>query len=466
MIYLILLFLFAVLASVSGKNRVTGGILRRMSVFLYEHLQIGRTRNEKLSGNLARLYPQEKPEESRKQYEVERIKNLLTVLFVGDLVAMLLWVGEGAGEVLENGIYINRGKQGEGSMTVPLTVRGRDGEEADADMLVQECRYTDAELETLYENMLAEIDTAALGENDSWQKVTGNLNLMDSVEGYPFTLEWESNNYTAVTGSGQVADREVASEWAEEEVMVTLYMRAVYYDFEREHVFYARVCPLQEEQTFQERVQLSLKRAEEADPYSEKIELPEEIEGTPVVWSERRENRSGTIFLIGVTGAVLVWFMKTRELEQKVKKRSGLMEEEYAAIVSKFTLYLGAGLNVKSAWFKITEEGRGNPVYEEMCLTCREMEGGVGETEAYERFGKRIRLQRYIRLSTLLVQNLQKGNAALLVQLRQEVLLSREDRAAAVRKKGEEISTKLLFPMMLLLGMVMVWIMLPAFMSL
>ena len=466
MVYILLLILFAIVLLTAGKIFTGGGCFAGMAAFLYEKLPFLRIRNDKLTGNLLKLHPQQKPEESRKHFEVERIRIFLLILLVGDLAALFLWIGEGPAGVLSEEGFVLRRKQGEGSTTALLSVRGQNGEKVDVDWTIQEKRYSDEELEVLFEAMLDEIERSALAENTSWEQITGNLNLMDSMEGYPFSLKWESSSYSAVTGDGRVADWEDAKEWAEDGKLVTLSVTATYFEFERESVFYAKICPQPKALTFEEQVRQSLTQAQEDDPYSDQVRLPDVIGNETVNWSERIQNKSGKIFLIGVLGALSVWILKAKELEKQVKNRNQSMEEEYAAIVSKVTLYLGAGLNVKSAFIKIAEEGQGNPAYEEMRITCREIEGGIGEAEAYERFGKRIRLQRYIRLSTLLVQNLQKGNATLLLQLRQEVLLSQEELGSAIRQKGEEISTKLLFPMVLLMGMVMVWIMLPAFLSL
>jgi len=93
------------------------------------------------------------------------------------------------------------------------------------------------------------------------------------------------------------------------------------------------------------------------------------------------------------------------------------------------------------------------------------MKSGVPESNAYERFGLRTGLQEYIRLGTLMAQNLKKGSSSLLERLQEEA-----DRALAVRiqsgrKLGEEASTKLLVPMVMMLGIVMVMVMLPAFNS-
>ena len=92
-------------------------------------------------------------------------------------------------------------------------------------------------------------------------------------------------------------------------------------------------------------------------------------------------------------------------------------------IISKFVLYLGAGLSVRSTFFKIgedyerrREEGiKERYVYEEILFVCRELTSGVPETEAYARFGQRCRYRQYTKLSALLAQNLRKGNQRALV---------------------------------------------------
>lgn len=53
-----------------------------------------------------------------------------------------------------------------------------------------------------------------------------------------------------------------------------------------------------------------------------------------------------------------------------------------------------------------------------------------------------------------------------MLQLKQEGVSAQEERAAYVKRKGEEAGTKLVFPMVLLLAMIMLLIMVPAFRSL
>ena len=109
------------------------------------------------------------------------------------------------------------------------------------------------------------------------------------------------------------------------------------------------------------------------------------------------------------------------------------------------------------------KSGRQRFAYDEMLLTLREMENGIPEVRAYERFGKRCKLLPYMRFSGVLVQNLQKGAKGALHLLEQEAITAFAERKEAAKKKGEEAGTKLLLPMFGLLGIVLVIVMFPAF---
>ena len=104
-------------------------------------------------------------------------------------------------------------------------------------------------------------------------------------------------------------------------------------------------------------------------------------------------------------------------------------------------------------------------VYEEILITCNELQGGRSETEAYDHFGRRCQVQAYMKLSALLSQNIRKGSNDLLRLLGQEADTAFAERKNLARKLGEEAGTKLLIPMMMMLCVVMVIIMIPAYFS-
>ena len=72
----------------------------------------------------------------------------------------------------------------------------------------------------------------------------------------------------------------------------------------------------------------------------------------------------------------------------------------------------------------------------------------------------------YIKLLTMLEQNVTKGSRGIAASLEQEERNALEERMNMAKKRGEEAGTKLLGPMGILLIIVMLMIMVPAFMSL
>ncbi len=126
-------------------------------------------------------------------------------------------------------------------------------------------------------------------------------------------------------------------------------------------------------------------------------------------------------------------------------------------------------MSTRMAFRKISDEYRlkneKRYVYEEMLLSCREMESGVSEIQAYRHFAKRCRLQRYVKLVSLLEQNSRLGAAGFLTYMRSECSDALQERRSEARRMGEEAGTKLLLPMILMLAIVMVVIIVPAFVS-
>ena len=157
---------------------------------------------------------------------------------------------------------------------------------------------------------------------------------------------------------------------------------------------------------------------------------------------------------------------------KKEKDRKTRFLREYPNVISKLTMLLSTGITAKNAWTRIVQnyeeqkETLGeNQVYEEMKITLREMQSGVSEAEAYERFGQRCEVANYRKLGTMLSQNLRKGSSGILDILRMEAIQSFENRKSMARRQGEEVGTKLLLPMIGMLGVVLVMVLVPAFLT-
>lgn len=144
---------------------------------------------------------------------------------------------------------------------------------------------------------------------------------------------------------------------------------------------------------------------------------------------------------------------------------------DYAELVSKLQVLVGAGMTVRNAWgrmvrdYEAVQGKKERPAYEEMRVTYYQMENGTPEGTAFREFGRRCRLQPYLKLSSILEQNRKTGTKNLRELLRIEVTDAFEMRKNLARRMGEEAGTKLLAPLFLLLLIVMIFIMVPAMMT-
>lgn len=84
----------------------------------------------------------------------------------------------------------------------------------------------------------------------------------------------------------------------------------------------------------------------------------------------------------------------------------------------------------------------------------------------YEQLGRRLELPEYYQLLQHISQHIRMGTKDLRNLMEQEMQQALEKRRELAKKKGEEASTKLLFPMILLLVLVMVMIVYPAWVGL
>ena len=141
----------------------------------------------------------------------------------------------------------------------------------------------------------------------------------------------------------------------------------------------------------------------------------------------------------------MVFVSENQKKKEKKKRESEEMRRDYPQIINRFSLYIGAGMSVRNAWQRITEDYRKNKertgrrkAYEEMIYTENQMKNKAAESECYEEYGIRCGLSVYRRFGTLLSQNLRKGSKGLSELLKRETGEMFEERKKQARKLGEE----------------------------
>ncbi len=160
----------------------------------------------------------------------------------------------------------------------------------------------------------------------------------------------------------------------------------------------------------------------------------------------------------------MVAFLPDVDLKNRVKKRRTSMQVDFPEFLNKLTLLVDAGLPVSGAWTKIVEDSKSKsdrPLYREMELVYLQIRSGKSEITAYEEFAKRCRMLEVTKFAAVLLMNLRKGSGELVSSLKTLSDECWQGRVHMAKRQGEEASTRLLFPMMLMLAGVMIIVIIP-----
>lgn len=220
-------------------------------------------------------------------------------------------------------------------------------------------------------------------------------------------------------------------------------------------------------------VREAVEEAVQSQSEEENIKLPEIISGNRVKYLNPEIKRDYSVFYLSLLVLIIMPFLWKKKQKEQLCKREDELMLDYPELVQKIMLLLSAGLTVRGCFDRIRREyqrrlqegGKRRYVYEEVCYACQEMGNGGSEQEAIEEFGKRCRQISYLRLSSIINQNIRKGSEGLIRLLEMEAVEALQKRKETVKRLGETAGTKLLLPMVLMLGVVMAIIIIPAFMT-
>lgn len=166
----------------------------------------------------------------------------------------------------------------------------------------------------------------------------------------------------------------------------------------------------------------------------------------------------------------MLWMRPKEVIGKQVKKRKQALLREYPNLVNQLLLYIGAGTTIKGAFERMLRryEQKGETtgcLYQELKYMWNDMKLGCSQEQAYINMGRHIGLLPYMKFTTLLVQQIQKGSGGITLLLEQEEHIAFEQRKQQARKNGEEVGTRLLFPMILLMIISMIIVAGPAVMN-
>ncbi len=392
-------------------------------------------------------------------------------VLTGILAAGFLFFTESRnGKLLPDG-RLERNEWGNGDYVYRLKAAfpGEKIPDETVEFIVKERVYTEKECEELAKKASEELESMILNGNKDLMHVTGDLLLPYSLPDLPFHFRWDVSDDKIMDRTGRLLCGELRNESFSVTVSCVMTYMESRYTWERMVTIVPENLSREEE--------LSLKLNGEvtkvfSDTGSEKtVSLPGSVDGIRISWSEVR-NFNGLIpLLAGIGGALLIGAAVDHDERRKKEKEAEALSELYASFTEKLKLYLMSGLTMRNAFFAIAkdyekaEDRKYELLYQHLRTAINRFRNNVREETVYAEWGDAC-MGPYKRLSFLLSVNLKQGSGRLLQMLDEEAKAALSERRERAKKKGAEAGVKLLFPMILMLIVVMMLIMLPAYLSL
>lgn len=325
-------------------------------------------------------------------------------------------------------------------------------------------QITKEEAEQYFSEAIQEIDAA-------FKEVDGEVPLEEQYISDLVEAEWSFSPTGYITSDGEVVQAEIPDDGIMINAKVSL--QCGQYEEVYAFPFFIEKVKLSKKETLLMQINKSIEwqMQQEGTSY---IELPEEIDGINISWTEKKEYFAVKILFLELVAVILIFYVKKKEKENIAAKRKKEIEMEYADFVNQLSILVEAGMTIRQAWQRMAiqyskrrkmDNGKENIVYEAILRMSRQLSEGENEKLVYERFAKEMDVLCYRRLIRMLTSNLEKGSGSLKNYLEEESKKAYDQRILLAKKLGEEASTKLLGPLMLMMMLIMAVVIAPALIS-
>lgn len=395
-------------------------------------------------------------------------KKIVQIAIICVLFLALSAYVEATEHKVDEGNRVIRASPGEHGQSLELQL--------DAEDVLQDYNYkveipaqavTEDEAAQYFEQAKKEIDDNFFDQGDCAEHVSHAVRMEDRYAGRMVSAKWSFDSYQYIDIDGKIRKDHIVSNAI---VQATALLSCGVY--EQEYVFSFVVVPpklTKEEQLLNDVASaVSVEGEKQGETY---FQLPQKVDGVALKWEEPKRHLLVKVLFFEIIIVILLYFVEQEKKKTKEKERQDQMQLDYAEFVNKLLILLGSGMSLKQSMNRISaryldkrqkNQTQKRYLYEELLITNYEMEDGESERQAYQKFGERIGLSCYNRLMRILIQNLRTGNRGLCELLGQEAAVALEERKALARKLGEEAGTKMLLPLIMMLGIVIAIIMVPA----
>lgn len=449
------------------------------SLYLNDKLLKKRLReNSNVRDSILLIYGKKDYNFRFRMHEAEKI-SIGIITLIGVLFITMVLSIQGDSRKINNNT-INKPPLGKGNATYDLQAEIEiEGEEQvkTIKVIIPEKNPNKEQAKKILQEAANTLPHLILGKNVNLKIVNKRLNLINMYPESNIKINWDVNssyverngelNYSNIKEGGNetniIAKLTYAGESIEKAIQIKVYPKELSKEEQLELIEQLLIKQLSKDKLMDK---------------SDYVKLPTKLEGhdVKIKWFlESDDNITFKFLIVGLIIARILMILKDYEIKRKVQERSKQIRQCFPDFIIKLTLLLNAGMTLNRAWAKIgndyydylnTQEGKKQFLYEEMLETLQNINNGISEIKAYEDFGKRCKIPEMMRFTSVIIQNIRKGNDTLVIALQAQASEAWDVRKNIAKKAGEKASSKLLIPMGIMLIIIILIVMMPAFMSL
>jgi len=404
--------------------------------------------------------------------------------------------------ILINGNHIKRTAYGSSDRNISLDVSGLSGkEDIPIDITISPKRYTKDQADKLFKDIVENIEGLIVRDGESLACVSSKLNLTNSIKDRGIDMSWhyypETDNQVDYRKYRHLIEDNgtVNNDLIPEGEVVTGYLSLIMSTYivpdpadaadntkkdytnikyhSEPYKIYVNVVPreISDYDLLLKNLKDRIYNADISGLGEDYLILPTEHEGLTLSYHESTDHTYLMFPFLGIIAALALYMKQGSIKKEEKKKRESMLMLDYSDLVSKLMVYIGAGLTIKNSFIVISKNydnlinrniKEDRPLYQELRTLCNQFNRNMAESDVYLDFGRRINLKPYTKLVSLIEQNRRTGTKNLRAMLELEMNDAFEQRKTIARRLGEEAGTKLLLPLFLMLGIVMVIVIVPA----
>jgi hypothetical protein len=391
----------------------------------------------------------------------------LLVLVISMFIASYIFSGD-------RSMDLSRAAYGGDSKVLPARVNARYGNESQSqnvDLTINPKGLSKNEKERRLELTKKNIVSLIIGNNSSLSKVNSKLNLLTVDPKTGVEIAWDSEEEELISNDGEV-NLLVAKD--NEEAVLNAQLRLE--DITDKVAIQVSFGKVKSGDDLQESIGVSVENAVNNINESNKgssLVLPEKTpEGVDLEWSKQDDMGILTQVVIIIFIGLMIYLNRFNRPNKVLQEVRESIVRDFPDFINKLVLLLNAGMVVTTAFSKISEDYRSRIdkndnkyLYEQFChMDDNIKSANSGFLTELNDIAQRSGVRDVMRFNTIIADNIDKGST-LVDKLQNESRMLWTGRIKMAEEKGRIAETKLTFPMVLQLLVLIIITIAPAAME-